>query len=90
MIHTGRIDRESTFNTNAIGNTTNSECFTDAAIALGNNSAFESLQTFAVAFNNLNPYTHGITDVDFGQIAANLFCFDRADNFVHGLCLLPS
>ena len=90
MVHTGRIDRESTFNTNAIGHTANRKCFTDAAIALGDNSAFESLQTFTVAFNNLHPYTYGITDVDLGQIAANLFCFDGADNFVHGLCLLPS
>ena len=84
------MDRESTFHANTVGYAANSECFTDSAVALGDNGSFESLQTFTVAFNNLNPYTHGITDVDFGQIAANLFCFDRADNFVHGLCLLPS
>ena len=73
VIHTGRVDRESTFNTNAIGYTANSESFTDAAVAFGNNSAFESLQTFTVAFNNLHPDSDGVTDVDLRQIAADLF-----------------
>ena len=90
LIHTGRIDRESTFNTNAVGNPADSKCLADTAVAFGNNSAFESLQTFTVAFNNLNPDPYGITDVELGQITANLFSLDGTDNFVHGLCLLPS
>ena len=84
MVHTGRIDRESTFNANAVGHPANRKCFTDTAVALRDNSAFESLQTFTVAFNNLDPYAYGVTDIELRQIAANLFCFDGTDNFIHG------
>ncbi len=90
MVHTGGIDRESTFYANTVGHAANSECLTDAAVALGDNSAFESLQTLAVPFNNLDPYAYSVTDVELGQIAADLFCFDGTDDLVHGLCLLPS
>ena len=90
MIHTGRIDRESTFNADAVGHAAHRECFADPAVAFCNNCTFESLQTFAVSFNNLDPYTYGIADAELGQIAADLFCFDGTDDFVHGLCLLPS
>ena len=90
MIHTGRIDRESTFNANTVGHAAYGKSLPDSAVALGNNSALKSLQTFAVAFNDLDPYAYGVTNVELRQITANLFCFDGTDDFVHGLCLLPS
>ena len=83
MIDTGGIDRESTFNTDTVGHPANRKGFADAAVALGNDSAFESLQTFAVTFNNLYPHTYGITDVESGEITANLLRFDGTNNFIH-------
>ena len=37
MVNAGRMDRESTFDTNAIGNAANRKGFTNAAVTLGNN-----------------------------------------------------
>ena len=87
MVNAGRMDRESTFDTNAIGNAANRKGFSNAAVTLGNHGTFESLQTFTVAFNNLDPYAHGITHVKLGSIAAQLLCFDGTDQFIH--CFVP-
>ena len=45
MVHTGGIDRESTFYADTIGHPANSKCFADTAVAFCNDCAFESLQT---------------------------------------------
>ena len=90
MVNAGRMDRESTFNANTVRNTADGKGFTDATVTLGNNSTFERLQTLAVAFYNFDPYADGIADIKLREIAADLFRFDRADDFVHDLCLLPS
>ena len=87
MVNAGRMDRESTFNTNAIGNAANRKGFTNATITLGNHGAFKSLQTFTVAFNNLHPYANRITHIELGSIAAKLLGFDGTDQFIH--CFVP-
>ena len=51
MIHTGGIDRESTFHANAIGYTAYSKRFADASVALCDNCAFKSLQACHPGFS---------------------------------------
>ena len=88
MVNTGGIDRERTFHADPVRHPANSKGFADAAVTLGNHSAFESLQTFTVSFNNFHPDTYSIADVESRKIAANLLCFDGADNIIHGVRLL--
>ena len=89
VINTGGIDRERAFNTNPVGHPANSEGLADATVTLGDNSAFESLQTFAVSFHNLYPNADSVADVEGRKIAANLLRFDGTNNLIHDVCLLP-
>ena len=83
MVNAGGMDRESAFDTNAIGNAANRKGFADSAVALGNHGTFESLQAFPVAFDNLNPYAYSIAHIKLRSIAAQLLCFDGANQFIH-------
>ena len=90
MVNAGRMDRESSFNSDTVRNAANSESFTDSAVALGDNGAFESLQTLTVSFNDLYPDTDRVTDIELRYIAADLLCLDGTNNLIHDICLLPS
>ena len=89
MIYTRRMNRERTFHTDSIRHPAYSERFPDAAVALGDNSTFESLQTLTVAFNNLYPHTNGIADIELRKVGTDLLCFDRTNNLIHWMYLLP-
>ena len=89
VIYAGRMDRESTLHSNAVRYATNSKCLPNAAVALGNDGSFKSLETFAVAFHDLYPDTHGITDIEVRKITPDLLRLDRTDDFIHDVCLLP-
>ena len=87
---TGAVDGESTLHTDAVGNAADGEGLADAAVALGNDHTFESLQTLVLALNNLNLNTHGIADGDRGDVLAQLLSFNRTDDLAHVGFLLPS
>ena len=62
----------------AVGNAADGDGLVDAAVLLGNDSAFESLLTLTVAFLDANHDTHGITDVHFGKLFLHVLL---AENF---------
>ena len=90
MVHTGRMDRERTLDANAVGHAANRKGFAHAAVAHGNHSTLKRLKTLAAALHNLDLHAHGVANGDLGQIGTELRCFDRTDDFAHGMCLLPS
>ena len=89
VINTGGIDRERAFDADPVGHPANRKGLADATVTLGDNSTFESLQPFAVAFYNLHPDADRVADVEGRKIVADLLCFDGANNLIHDVCLLP-
>ena len=90
VINAGAVQRESTLNADAVRNTANGERFTDAAITLSHHSAFKSLKTLAATFHNLHVNANGVTDVELGQIGAELSLLDGTNDLTHFIGLLPS
>ena len=59
------------FHAHAIGDTADGEGFVDAAVLLGDDSAFEDLDTLFCAFLDLDVDADGVADADDG-----CFCLD--------------
>ena len=77
---TRRMYQESTFNAYTVGNTTNREGFTDTAVLTADNDAFEYLDTFTVAFDNLYVYLDRIARAEIRDVVTKLFLFKYADD----------
>ena len=90
VVDAGAVQRERTLDADAVRHATHGERLTDAAIALGHHSAFKSLKTLAAAFHNLHENANGVTDVELGQIGAELSLLDGTNDFTHFIGLLPS
>ena len=75
LVDTRAVNRESSFNANAVRNTTNGEVLTYAGAAAGNYNAFEQLNTFTSAFNNFAVNLYGVTSFKIRDVAAQLFLF---------------
>ena len=80
LVDTRAMNREGSFNANAVGNTTNGEVFTYARAAAGNYNAFKQLNTFTAAFNNLAVNLYGVTSFKIRDVAAQLFLFQYFNN----------
>ena len=89
MIHSRRMDRESPLHTDSVRNPTNRKGFPNSAVPLGDHSAFKSLKTFSASFNNLDPHTNRVANIDLRKIGSDLLSFDRANNLVHFSASFP-
>lgn len=74
------VDRENSFDTNAIGNAANGEGFIDAAVLFGNDCAFEHLNTFSRTFFDLDGNLDGIADVKLERIFADVLVCKLLEN----------
>lgn len=83
-----RMEGERAFYSYAVGNAPDRESFAGASVSAGNNSPLEGLQSFAGAFNNLNPNLYGISNAKSGNIFALLFGFNGLYN-VHLFLSFP-
>jgi hypothetical protein len=79
---TGAVDREDTFNALTGLNPADGESFFDTAAAAGDHGALEILNTFGVAFDDLNRDTDGITDIKLEAVFLR-FLFTNSVNYVH-------
>ena len=77
LCQTRRMNQECSFYTYAIRNTTYSKCFPYAMISSRNNNAFEHLDSFSLAFDNLYMHTNRITRTKCRDVIAELFIFPR-------------
>jgi len=82
----GRVNRENLFTAYTIGDAANGNGFVDAAVLLGNDGAFESLSTLAVAFLNQNLNADSVTDIHFGQFGLHVLFAENFDQ-IHNLIL---
>jgi len=85
-----RIELECTFHTFTAGNLTNGESRVQTAVANGDDHAFESLNTLAGTFNDVDVNDNGVAGVHFREGFAfrktgNLFFF-KCFNQIH-FCL---
>ena len=62
LVYNWRVQREDTFHTAAISNSSYSKGFVDAAVLLCDNGSFKNLDTALVAFLNSNVYLYGVAD----------------------------
>ena len=62
----GRMKRERSFNADAACDTTNYDCFADAAVLSCNDDSLVSLDTFSRTFNDFDVHFDGVADCDFG------------------------
>ena len=81
------MNQECSFYAYAVGNTTNCESFSDSGISSGNNDAFEYLDSFILAFNDLNMNSYGVSRAEFRNVISQLFILECFDN-IHDLFLL--
>ena len=84
MVDTGAVQREGALDADAVGNAADGERLADAAVAAGNHGAFERLQTFTAAFDDLHENANGVAHAESGDVTAELFTLQRTDDFVHG------
>ena len=83
------MNQECSFYAYAVGNTTNCESFSDSGISSGNNDAFEYLDSFILAFNDLNMNSYGVSRAEFRNVISQLFileCFDNIISRFFSLC----
>lgn len=73
LCQTRRMNQECSFYTYAIRNTTYSKCFPYAMISSRNNNAFEHLDSFSLALDNLYMHTNRITRAKCRDVIAELF-----------------
>ena len=62
LVYNWRVQREDTFHTAAVSNSSYSKGFVDAAVLLCDNGSFKNLDTALVAFLNSNVYLFGVAD----------------------------
>ena len=64
----GRVHGENLLAAHAVGDTTNGDGLTDAAVLTGDNGAFEHLDTLTRTFLDAHMNTNGVADLCFGQL----------------------
>ena len=77
------MHREDLFAANIVGNAANGDGLVDAAMLLGNDSAFESLVTLTAAFLDANDNTNGVTDVHLGKLGLHVLLSQSFDEVCH-------
>src|SRR5699024_1176949 len=76
--------RERALYAHAIAGTANGKRFARAAVAAGNDHAFERLQALAGTFDDLHMHAHGIAHHELRQILAQLGLLNGANDLIHG------
>ena len=81
MADTGAVVGEGSLNTDAVAYAANGEGLADAAALHLDDDAFKVLKPLAVAFNDLNVNTHGVADLELGEVGTKLLFFELSDDF---------
>lgn len=77
MVDLGRMKGERSFNAYSERKTSYGKRFSYAAVLERDDDAFERLQSFSVAFNDLDPHLNGVADAEFGQIGLHCLFFNN-------------
>lgn len=80
MADTGAVVGEGSLNTDAVAYAANGEGLADAAALHLDDDAFKVLKPLAVAFNDLNVNTHGVADLELGEVGTKLLFFELSDD----------
>lgn len=80
MADTGAVVREGSLNTDAVAYAANGEGLADAAALHLDDDAFKVLKPLAVAFNDLDVNTHGVADLELGEVGTKLLFFELSDD----------
>ena len=80
MSDTGAVVGEGSLNTDAVAYAANGEGLADAAALHLDDDAFKVLKPLAVAFNDLNVNTHGVADLELGEVGTKLLFFELSDD----------
>ncbi len=80
MADTGAVVGEGSLNTDAVAYAANGEGLADAAALHLDYDAFKVLKPLAVAFNDLNVNTHGVADLELGEVGTKLLFFELSDD----------
>jgi hypothetical protein len=86
VVYLGGVQQKNPLHTNALENAPDSYGLVDPTVAASNDDPFVGLHPLLVAFLNFDAYLNGVADVQFGQVALEVFGLDRAEYFlgVHG------
>ena len=80
MADTGAVVGEGSLNTDAVAYAANGEGLADAAALHLDDDAFKVLKPLAVAFNDLDVNTHGVADLELGELGTKLLFFELSDD----------
>ena len=80
MADTGAVVGEGSLNTDAVAYAANGEGLADAAALHLDDDAFKVLKPLAVAFNDLDVNTHGVADLELGEVGTKLLFFELSDD----------
>ena len=80
MADTGAVLGEGSLNTDAVAYAANGEGLADAAALHLDDDAFKVLKPLAVAFNDLDVNTHGVADLELGEVGTKLLFFELSDD----------
>ena len=83
------VYREGLLDAYTVGNTADGNRLVNAGVLLGNDDAFENLNTLTVAFLDLRVYLYGIADLEFRQVALELLLGQYFDQ-IHSSVILSS
>ena len=80
MADTGAVVGEGSLHTDAVAYAANGEGLADAAALHLDDDAFKVLKPLAVAFNDLDVNTHGVADLELGEVGTKLLFFELSDD----------
>ena len=80
MADTGAVVGGGSLNTDAVAYAANGEGLADAAALHLDDDAFKVLKPLAVAFNDLDVNTHGVADLELGEVGTKLLFFELSDD----------
>ena len=80
MAGTGAVVGEGSLNADTVADTANGEGLADAAALHLDDDAFKVLKPLAVAFNDLDVNTHGVADLELGEVGTKLLFFELSDD----------
>ena len=80
MADTGAVVGEGSLNTDAVAYAANGEGLADAAALHLDDDAFKVLKPLAVALNDLDLNTHGVADLELGEVGTKLLFFELSDD----------
>ena len=82
----GRMYRKYLLAADTVGDTANGNSLIDTTMLLGNDCAFKSLGTLAVAFLNTDEDTNSVTDIHVGKLGLHILFAENFDQ-IHNLIL---